>query len=103
MLCYLLSGPGTIRSHSGWAIDTITNPFNFASTPAAANITTVKTPIRIVTFRGNNFEYINDVKYQSLDSYARIRSVYLQYDEGHEPDASDIKEDIFDSFIETVE
>lgn len=98
-----LIGPGTVRSHSGWVVDNLTNPLNFATTPAATNITAVKTPIRIVTFRGNNFEYINDIKYQSLDSYARIRSVYLQYDQADEPDARENKEDVFDSFIETVE
>ena len=98
-----LIGPGTVRSHTGWVVDSLTNPFRFASTPAAANISAVNTPVRIVTFRGNNFEYINDIKYQSLDSYARIRSIYLQYDHADKNHANEDKEDVFDSFIETTE
>lgn len=98
-----LLGPGTVRSHSGFVVDSITNPLNFAATPAAANITAVNTPVRVVTFRGNNFEYINEVKYQSLDAYARTRSIYLQYDDANEIDASENYEDEFDSFIETLE
>jgi ABC-type transporter lipoprotein component MlaA len=81
----------------------LTNPFHFATTPAAATISAVNTPVRIVTFRGNNFEYINDIKYQSLDAYARVRSIYLQYDHADENQANEDKEDVFDSFIEATE
>jgi phospholipid-binding lipoprotein MlaA len=98
-----LIGPGTVRSHTGWVVDGLTNPLNFATTPAAASIATIDTPIRVVTFRGNNFEYINDLKYQSLDSYARIRSIYLQYDSADEVSLSEDKEDVFNSFIENTE
>jgi phospholipid-binding lipoprotein MlaA len=96
-------GPGTVRSHTGWVVNSLTNPFHFATTPAAATISAVNTPVRIVTFRGNNFEYINDIKYQSLDAYARVRSIYLQYDHADENQANEDKEDVFDSFIEATE
>ncbi len=98
-----LYGSGTVRSHSAFFVDSITNPLNFAATPAAANIAAVNTPVRIVTFRGNNFEYINELKYNSLDSYARTRSIYLQYDDANEIDADENYEDEFNSFIETQE
>ena len=35
-------------------------------------------PVSAVAFRANNFERFNDVKYNSIDPYARTRSLYYQ-------------------------
>ena len=39
-------------------------------------------PARAVAFRTNNFAAINDVKYNSIDPYARTRSLYFQNQAG---------------------
>jgi phospholipid-binding lipoprotein MlaA len=96
-----LLGPGSTRSHSAWLVDSVTNPLGFASTPAASTINTVSTPVSVVTFRGNNYDLINDVKYGSLDPYSRTRSIYFQYDTNTPDDQSE--DDAFDAFIQSQE
>jgi len=98
-----LLGPGSTRSHSAWLVDTVTNPLRFASTPAASTINTVSTPVRIVSFRGNHFDLINNVKYGSLDPYSRTRSMYLQYDVNSGDVDDQSKDDPFNAFIQSQE
>ena len=97
-------GPGTVRSHTGSLVDTVTDPLRFAGTPAAETIQLAAAPVGLVTFRGNNFDQINDVKYNSADPYARTRSIYYQFREGllrdgdaGEPSTAD---DAFEQFLE---
>ena len=96
-------GPGTARSHGGWLLDSVTNPLGWLGEPTTATVQATSGPVSAVTFRGNNFDTINDVKYNSADPYARTRSVYYQYREGQlrdgdtsEPSAAD---DAFDAFL----
>ena len=98
-----LLGPGSTRSHSAWLVDTVTNPLRFASTPAASTINTVSTPVRVVSFRGNHFDLINNVKYGSLDPYSRTRSIYLQYDANSGDVDDQSKDDPFNAFIQSQE
>ena len=35
-----------------------------------------------MTFRADNFDAFNDVKYNAIDPYARTRSIYLQSRDG---------------------
>ena len=44
----------------------------------ANNIRSAQIPVAAVAFRANNFEAFNDVKYNSIDSYARSWSLYYQ-------------------------
>lgn len=98
-----LIGPGSTRSHSAWLVDSVTNPFRFGSTPAATTINAVSTPVQVVSFRGNHYELINDVKYGSLDPYSRTRSIYLQYDANTGDTGDQNKDDPFDVFIQSQE
>ena len=65
-----------------------------------------KAPVGAVSFRANTFETFNDVKYNSLDPYARTRSVYYQTRLGLLEDrvadsaSSAVSEDEFDSLFE---
>lgn len=96
-------GPGTVRSHTGWLVDTVTNPLGFMAEPTADTIAAAQGPTRAVTFRGNNFDQINDVKYNAADPYARTRSIYYQYREGQLKDgdasAPSATDDAFDAFL----
>ena len=96
-------GSGTTRSHMAWVVDSITNPLGFASTPAASNIRIAAAPTQVITFRGNNYAWINDVKYNALDPYARTRSIYFQSDPESNQETNQGEESIddFDDFIET--
>lgn len=75
-------GAGTTRSHTGWVVDAFTNPLGFMGEPTVDTIRMASTPTRIVTFRGNNFDQINEVKYNSIDPYAKTRSLFFQYRDG---------------------
>ena len=67
---------------------------------------TAQIPTRAVAFRANNFDRFNDIKYNSVDSYARTRSLYYQMragtlhdnrSDGQTPTAAD---DQFDAFFD---
>lgn len=91
-------GSGTTRSHTAWLVDAITNPLGFASSPAVSTIRIAAAPTRAITFRGNNYDWINDVKYNALDPYARTRSIYFQSDQQN--NQGEESTDDFDDFIE---
>ncbi len=95
-------GSGTTRSHTAWVVDAITNPLGFASSPAVSAIRVAAPPARAITFRGNNYDWINDVKYNALDPYARTRSIYFQSDDQQDNQTNQDEEstDDFDDFIE---
>jgi len=63
-------------------------------------------PARAVTFRANNFDTFNDIKYNSLDSYARTRSLYYQMragalrDSKNNVQAPSAIDDQFDAFFD---
>ena len=96
-------GPGTARSHTGFLLDAITNPLGYSGAGGAETIQYTSTPVNVVTFRGNNFDQVNDVKYNSADPYAKTRSLYYQYREGQlndgDREAASASDDAFDSFL----
>ena len=100
-------GPGTVRSHTGALVDALTDPLGFAGTPDARTIQIVAAPVGLVAFRGNNFDQINDIKYNSADPYARTKSRYYQFREGQvrDPDADtpSAADEAFDSFLDEEE
>ena len=100
-------GPRTTRSLTGNVVDMVMNPLRVFGTGDAADIVrTAQAPVGAVSFRADNFEAFNDVKYNSLDPYARTRSVYYQTRVGLLEDRvadgarSAVSEDEFDSLFE---
>ncbi len=72
-------GPHSSRNLAGRVIDTMTNPLSmFEAGGAGSTLRAAQVPTRIITFRSNNFDAINNVKYNSADAYARTRSLYYQ-------------------------
>ena len=98
-----LLGSGTVRSHTGWVVDAVTNPFGMMGEPAAETIRTAQGPVGAVTFRASNYDQINDIKENAIDPYARTRSIYYQYRQGQltdgDPDADSAADDAFNSFL----
>ena len=100
-------GPRTTRSLTGNVVDFVMNPLQIFGTGNTADaVRTAQAPVGAVSFRANNFEAFNDVKYNSLDPYARTRSVYYQTrlglleDRVAEKAGSAVSEDEFDSLFE---
>jgi phospholipid-binding lipoprotein MlaA len=67
----------------------------------------LRTPVAVVAQRANLFEPLNDVKYNSLDPYARTRSLYYQGRAGRinakigKPTDNRTTDDQFESFLES--
>ena len=100
-------GPRTTRSLTGNVVDFVMNPLQiFGTSNTADAVRKAQTPASAVSFRANSFEAFNDVKYNSLDPYARTRSVYYQMrlglleDRVAENAGSAVSEDEFDSLFE---
>ena len=100
-------GPRTTRSLGGTVVDFAFNPLSvFGTGDVLQTVKAAQAPIGAVSFRAQNYDAINDMKYNSLDSYARTRSVYYQSRQGLLEDrvargaASAVSEDEFDSLFE---
>ena len=101
-----LLGAHSSRNLAGRVIDSLANPLSFFQ---AGNVgTTIRTtqiPARAVAFRANNFDTVNDIKYNSVDSYARTRSLYYQMragalrDRQNNVQAPSATDDQFDAFF----
>ena len=74
-----LLGAHSSRNLVGRVVDTLTNPLSFYQAGNVGSaMRTAQIPARAVAFRANNFDTFNDIKYNSLDGYARTRSLYYQ-------------------------
>lgn len=100
-------GPRTTRSLTGNVVDFVMNPLQVFGTSSTADaVRKAQAPVGAVSFRASNFDAFNDVKYNSLDPYARTRSVYYQTRLGLLEDrvadraGSAVSEDEFDSLFE---
>ena len=71
-------GSHTARSLSGRAVDMVLNPLGAFDAEAVETAQTATPVVSAVSFRAAYFGTINDVKYNSLDPYARTRSAYYQ-------------------------
>ena len=98
---------GTVRSHVGSVVDSFTDPLGRSGEPAARTIQYTSIGAGILSFRGNNFEAINDVKYNAPDPYARTRSIYYQFRDGQlldgDPSRPSSADEEFNSFLEGEE
>ena len=100
-------GPRTTRSLGGTVVDFALNPMRvFGTGEVVDTVNAAQAPVGAVSFRAQNFDAVNDVKYNSLDPYARTRSVYYQTRQGLLEDrvadraGSAVSEDEFDSLFE---
>ena len=100
-------GPRTTRSLGGTVVDFALNPLSvFGTGDVVQTVNAAQAPVGAVSFRAQNYDAINDVKYNSLDPYARTRSVYYQSRQGLLEDlvargaTSAVSEDEFDSLFE---
>ena len=76
-------GPHTTRSLGGTVGDFAMNPLSvFGTGGVVQTVNAAQAPVGAVSFRAQNYDAINDVKYNSLDPYARARSVYYQSRQG---------------------
>ena len=72
-------GPNTTRSLTGKVADTVTNPMSFLKAgDAAQTMQSLRPTVAAVSSRSKMSETLNDIKYNSLDPYARTRSLYYQ-------------------------
>ena len=102
-----LLGPRTTRSLGGTVVDFALNPLSMLGTSdVLQTVNAAQAPVGAVNFRAQKYDAINNVKYNSLDPYARTRSVYYQFRQGLLEDrvarsaASAVSEDEFDSLFE---
>ena len=100
-------GPRTTRSLGGTVVDFAMNPMRiFGTGEVVETVNSAQGPVGAVNFRAQSFDAFNDVKYNSLDPYARTRSVYYQTRQGLLEDrvadraGSAVSEDEFDSLFE---
>ena len=104
-------GSHSSRSLVGRVVDTVTNPLLMIQAGNLGSaVRTAQIPARAVAFRANNFAAINDVKYNSIDPYARTRSLYFQSRAGKPGSDQDknktpsLADDQFDAFFdETIQ
>ncbi|UWQ33309.1 VacJ family lipoprotein [Leisingera sp. M527] len=73
-----LLGPSTSRDAVGVAVDFFTNPLGYAEQNTADNITIYAEIVRRLGDRGNYSDTIDSILYESADSYAQSRLIYLQ-------------------------
>jgi len=97
-----LLGSHTGRSLVGWGVDFMTNPYGQLAAGLPASARTASIPISVTSLRATYFDAINDVKYNSLDPYARTQSAYYQQRDGLLRDNLPASEtdDGFESFFE---
>ena len=103
-------GAHSSRNLAGRVVDSLTNPISlFQAGKAVSTIRTAQIPTRAVAFRANNFDTFNDIKYNSIDSYARTRSLYYQMragalrDRQNDVQAPSATDDQFDAFFDEPE
>ncbi|MBY6056025.1 VacJ family lipoprotein [Leisingera daeponensis] len=87
-----LLGPSTSRDAVGVAVDFFTNPLGYAEQNTADNITIYAEIVRRMGDRGNYSDTIDSILYESADSYAQSRLIYLQNRRFELGDGAEIKE-----------
>ena len=100
-------GPNTSRSLAGKVADTVTNPMSFLKAGnAVQTMQSFRPPVAAVSFRSKMSGSLDDIKYNSLDPYARTRSLYYQSRAGRinavvgKPNENQINDEQFESFFE---
>lgn len=81
-----LVGPSTTRHTIGRIVDVLLDPVSLATggivSPGIINvptaITVARTPVAIVNLRHENADFLNQILYESEDSYIAVRTGYVQ-------------------------
>lgn len=87
-----LRGPSTTRDSVGRVVDLFLNPFSYVLKPAHAEVATGAEALSIIGDRYRFGETVDSVLYDSADSYAQARLLYLQnrrFELGQEADSDD--------------
>ena len=71
-------GPTTARGITSNIIDGIINPLNLLGPKKVVKVNSAELPLKAANTRAEYMDQINDLKYNSLDSYSVFRSVYFQ-------------------------
>jgi phospholipid-binding lipoprotein MlaA len=71
-------GPSTARDATGILVDFFTNPIGYARNNPADNISIYAEIVRRMGNRGRYSDTIDSILYESADSYAQARLLYLQ-------------------------
>ena len=71
-------GPTTARGITSNIIDGVIDPLNLLGPKKVVKVNSAELPIKAVNTRAEYMDQINDLKYNSLDSYSVFRSVYFQ-------------------------
>ena len=100
-------GPNTSRSLTGKVADTMINPMSFMKAgEAVQTIQSLRPPLAAVSSRSKMSDALDDIKYNSLDPYARTRSLYYQSRAGRinavvgKPNNNQSNDEQFESFFE---
>ena len=101
-----LLGGHTTRSLTGRVVDFVINPLSaLEAGQIGESVQTAQLPVGAISARAEDFDAINDIKYNSLDPYAISRSVYYQKRTGLLEDrlpgqiVESDNDDAFDSFF----
>lgn len=73
-----LYGPSTARDATGIVVDFFTNPIGYARNNPADNISLYAEIVRRMGNRGRYSDTVDSILYESADSYAQARLLYLQ-------------------------
>ena len=73
-----LFGPGTARHTVGRVVDFATNPIRVLAETPEQQISMVAGTLKVVDQRGRFSELVDSIMYDSEDSYAQARLLYLQ-------------------------
>ena len=74
-----VTGGKTSRHAFAEIFNFIFNPYSILREDAQiSSVVSFQPVISSISWRANNFDFINDLKYNSLDSYVRARSSYYQ-------------------------
>ena len=94
-------GATTMRGFAGYIGDFMLNPLSAIQGTEAGTVRTASIPVAAVSYRAAYFDQFNDAKYNSLDPYSRLKSVYYQQRSGQLEDngIANQDEDEFESFF----
>lgn len=73
-----LYGPSTVRDAVGTVTDFFTNPLSYAIADKAENIGIYAEVVERLSARGRYSDTVDSILYDSADSYAQARLIYLQ-------------------------
>ena len=74
-----LLGPTNVRDIIGRVVDNFLNPLSYIGTlNSRLPYTISKNIVSAINFRSENFDQIDDLRTNSLDAYAKVRTIYRQ-------------------------